>query len=254
MGILQTAERSTHLDPSENVVFQRHLIAYKEAAKIISGTVLEIGSGEGFGISELAPFADRFVAVDKYEPPIAEEIKEKHNITFLKSEVPPLKEIDSESVDFVITFQVIEHIHDDEFFLSEIRRVLKPDGKLVITTPNSLMSLTRNPWHIREYTIKELKDLLLIDFSSVNSLGVFGNDKVMHYYQENKESVRRIIRFDIFNFQYNMPRWMLKIPYDLLNRLNRNNLLEKGVDIKMEDYYISSADKGCIDLFYISEK
>ena len=53
MGILQTAERSTGLDPSENVVFQRHLVAYKEAAKIVSGTVLEIGSGEGYGIREL---------------------------------------------------------------------------------------------------------------------------------------------------------------------------------------------------------
>ena len=32
MGILQTAERSSHKDSSENVIFQRHLIAYKEAA------------------------------------------------------------------------------------------------------------------------------------------------------------------------------------------------------------------------------
>ena len=44
MGILQTAERSSHKDSSENVIFQRHLIAYKEAAKMISGTVLEVGS------------------------------------------------------------------------------------------------------------------------------------------------------------------------------------------------------------------
>ena len=57
MGILQTAERSSHLDPSENVIYQRHLVAYKEAAKMISGTVLEIGSGEGYGIMELAPIA-----------------------------------------------------------------------------------------------------------------------------------------------------------------------------------------------------
>ena len=35
MGILQTAERSSNLDPSENVIFQRHLIAYKEAAKLV---------------------------------------------------------------------------------------------------------------------------------------------------------------------------------------------------------------------------
>ena len=62
MGILQTAERSSHLDPSENVIYQRHLIAYKEAAKLVSGTVLEVGSGEGYGIMELAPKADHYIA------------------------------------------------------------------------------------------------------------------------------------------------------------------------------------------------
>ena len=35
---MQTAERSSHLDPSENVIFQRHMIAYKQAAKLINGT------------------------------------------------------------------------------------------------------------------------------------------------------------------------------------------------------------------------
>ena len=54
---IQTAERSSHLDPSENVIFQRHMIAYKQAAKLINGTVLEIGCGEGYGISELAKYA-----------------------------------------------------------------------------------------------------------------------------------------------------------------------------------------------------
>ena len=54
MSIIQTAERSSKKDPSENVIFQRHLIAYKEAAKLIDGTVLELGSGEGYGIFELA--------------------------------------------------------------------------------------------------------------------------------------------------------------------------------------------------------
>ena len=51
-SIIQTAERSSHLDPSENVIFQRHLIIYIEASKLISGTVLEIGSGEGYGVYE----------------------------------------------------------------------------------------------------------------------------------------------------------------------------------------------------------
>ena len=53
MVILQTAERSTHLDSSENVIYQRHLVAYKQASKLIHGTVLEIGTGTGMGTPEL---------------------------------------------------------------------------------------------------------------------------------------------------------------------------------------------------------
>ena len=126
MGILQTAERSSHLDPSENVIYQRHVIAYKEAAKIIKGTVLEIGSGEGFGITELAPNTEHYIAVDKYNTFISKELQANNKITFIQTEVPPLKEIEDNSVDFVVSFQVIEHIKDDEQFLHEIHRVLKP--------------------------------------------------------------------------------------------------------------------------------
>ena len=91
MGILQTAERSTKLDPSENVIFQRHLIAYKEAAKLIKGTVLEIGSGEGYGIKELAPLAEKYIAVDKYNSHIEEDFKLKNNISFVQAEHEPNK-------------------------------------------------------------------------------------------------------------------------------------------------------------------
>ena len=65
-SILQTAERSSKLDPSENVIFQRHLIAYKECVNLISGTVLEIGSGEGYGVKELSPKSQKYIAIDNY--------------------------------------------------------------------------------------------------------------------------------------------------------------------------------------------
>ena len=47
MSIIQTAERVSHKELSDNFVFQRSLLAYEEAAKIVSGTVLEIGTGSG---------------------------------------------------------------------------------------------------------------------------------------------------------------------------------------------------------------
>lgn len=258
MGILQTAERSTHLDSSENVVFQRHLVAYKEAAKIISGTVLEIGSGEGYGIKELASLTDKFIAVDKYETMIPKAFKKKNNVTFIQTEVPPLTSIENSSVDFVVTFQVIEHINDDEFFLSEIKRVLRPGGKLIMTTPNSLMSLTRSPWHIREYNPEQMKVLVRSVFQNVELLGVFGNEKIMDYYQKNKEAVAKITRWDVLKMQYWLPAWILQIPYDILNRFNRHNLQDNNEalvnSIRHTDYLIDASNKNCLDHFVIATK
>ncbi len=258
MGILQTAERSSHLDPSENVIFQRHLIAYKEAAKFISGTVLEVGSGVGYGIMELAPKADNYIAVDKYDTEISDKLSLENNITFIKTEVPPLKGIKDNSVDFVVTFQVIEHIEDDKMFLQEIYRVLKPGGKMILTTPNSIMSLTRNPWHTREYNPEEMEEVLKSSFDDYELKGVFGNDKVMDYYNKNKESVRKITRFDILNLQHWLPRWLLQIPYDILNRFNRHSLQDNNEGIVNSlvytDYLIANSNSECLDHFCIATK
>ena len=255
---MQTAERSSHLDPSENVIFQRHMIAYKEASKFISGTVLEIGCGEGYGISELVKFSEKYIGVDKFDTFISEEIKKNNDIVFHKMEIPPLLNIEANSIDFVVTFQVIEHIQDDHYFLKEIFRVLKPGGKLLLTTPNKLMSLSRNPWHIREYTPFEMKDILSKYFAKTQVNGVYGNDLVMEYYKKNKESVKKITRFDIFNFQYILPRWILQVPYDILNRFNRKKLKSDNENVvslvKVDDYSILDSTENCLDYFCIATK
>ena len=86
----------------------------------------------------------------------------------------------------MITFQVIEHIKKDHLFIQEVKRILKPGGKLIIATPNILMSLTRNPWHVREYTPAQFDTLLSRYFRSVEKYGVFGNEKIMTYYEKTK--------------------------------------------------------------------
>lgn len=256
MGI-QTAERVSHQDQSDNYVFQRSILAYKEAAKIVSGKVLEIGTGSGYGVDVISPEAEKFTTIDKFECGL--DLSEYENVEFKQMNVPPFTGLEDNSFDFVITFQVIEHIQKDKDFVSEIYRVLKPGGKLIVTTPNIKTSITRNPWHIREYTIQQLKSLLeSVSFKNVQDLGVFGNEKVMAYYEENKKSVQKITRWDIFNLQYRLPRWMLQIPYDILNRRNRKKLLAENTDlttnIQMEDYSIAKAKDQCFDLFYIAEK
>lgn len=254
---MQSAERVSQHDASDNYVFQRSILAYHKAAELVSGDVLEIGTGMGYGIGVVAPSAEHFTTIDKSQPDPAlyEGIG---NVEFRQITVPPLTGIASESCDYVISFQVIEHIKDDACLIREVHRVLRPGGKFIVSTPNRLMSLTRNPWHIREYTPKEFSTLLGHSFPSVEALGVCGNDKVMEYYENNRLSVRRIMKYDILRLQYNLPRWMLRWPYDVMNRRNRRKLLSTNtsitVSIRMDDYFFAPADERCFDLFYIAEK
>lgn len=254
MAHLQTAERVS-TEASDNFVFQRSLLAYHEAAKRISGEVLEIGTGSGYGIEILSPKAQRFVTIDKHRPEgLTQEVE------FLQAKVPPLP-FQDESFDFVVSFQVIEHIPKDETFLKEVHRVLRKGGKFIVTTPNAPMSLTRNPWHVREYTAEELTSLMQsenVGFQQVEMLGVSGNEKVMDYYEKNREGVRRITRFDIFDLQHRLPRQLLQIPYDLLNRFNRRKLLKENqsltTSILMSDYRVEKVSPQSFDLFFIAQK
>ena len=253
MAKVTTAERVSR-EQSDNYVFQRSLLAYHKAAELIEGNVLEIGTGEGYGAEVLAPHTMRFITIDKTTP---ERLYQAANVEFVEAAVPPIP-AENNSFDYVVSFQVIEHIKRDFDFVREVHRVLKPGGKFIVTTPNAPMSLTRNPWHVREYRPEELTNMLECHFSQVEPMGVFGNEKVMEYYEKNRRSVQRITRFDVLRLQYILPRFMLQLPYDILNRINRRRLLKKNreltTSIAMDDYYIAPVGSDCFDLFYIATK
>ncbi len=253
--MIQTAERvSTQL--SDNYVYQRSLLAYHYAANIIHGNVLEIGTGEGYGIEMISSKATQFTTVDQFVKNI--DFTKYSNVQFKQITVPPFTGLMDDTYDFVITFQVIEHIENDLEFLKEIYRVLKPGGKLIVSTPNILTTLTRNPWHVREYKHNELTKLSNSVFLSTETLGTYGNETIMNYYNKNKEAIKKITRFDIFNLQYLLPRRLLQIPYDLLNRYNRKKLLSSNYSltsgIKMSDFSIAPVNDQCLDLYYICTK
>lgn len=251
---LQTAERVSARDASDNFVFQRSILAYYKATELVSGRVLEIGTGMGYGVEVVAPAAERFITVDKSQ---AYSVDLPSNTEFRQMTVPPLDFAD-ESFDYVISFQVIEHIKRDRDFAKEVSRVLRKGGSFIVSTPNAPMSLTRNPWHVREYRAEELRQLLAPHFESVEMLGVEGNEKVMAYYEKNREGVRRITRFDPLDLQHRLPRWMLQLPYDLLNRLNRRRLLSQNSDlttsITRDDYHIGPVTECSFDLYFIARK
>lgn len=253
MKKMQTAERVS-TEASDNYVFQRSLLAYRHAAAMVHGDVLEIGTGTGYGIQLLAPHARRFITVDKSMP---RSVRQNARTDFYLMEVPPIG-FESGSFDCVVCFQVIEHIAGDIEFVREVVRVLRPGGRFIVTTPNAPMSLTRNPWHVREYYVEVLQALLGSCFERVESFGITGNERVQAYYLRNRESVQRLTRWDIFDLQHRLPRRLLQLPYDWLNRRNRRKLLLEEPDataaIRMDDYQLEPYREECFDLFIVAEK
>lgn len=255
---IYTTEIASDSITSDNPIHQRLLKAYYAAIPYITGDLLEIGCGEGRGVEQLAPLANSYTALDKIGE-IVDQLQSKYpSYKFLQASIPPIKDLRDNSYDVIVTFQVIEHIKNDKLFLEEIYRLLKKGGKALITTPNIKMSLSRNPWHIREYTAKELEALCREVFEKVEVKGITGNKKVMEYYEMNKASVQKITRWDIFNLQYRLPAGMLRIPYEILNRLNRNKLNDDNdtlvAQIKHDDYSVSEDAERSLDLFVIVEK
>lgn len=257
MAFFKTEVTSDSLE-SDNPIHQRLLKPYIYVKDKIAGTVVEIGCGDGRGIDLLAPLSTRYIALDKNTSVIEKKKAAHPQLEVVEATIPPISQVADQTADIIISFQVIEHILDDTHFLEEVYRILKPGGKAYLTTPNIKLTLTRNPWHIREYTADELGRLAGAIFNEVEMLGVAGNERVMQYYQQNKESVARITRFDVLKLQQRLPSSLLKIPYEVMNRLNRNRLMSKNNQLVHglghEDYLISQVPDQSLDLLLVASR
>ncbi len=251
-----TAERVSEKNHFDNYLIQRHLFAYNYAASRICGTVMEIGCGEGYGYDLLKDKVDHYVGVDKAD--INSSAWQSDKADFFKMKAPLLKNIPSNIFDFIISFQVIEHIKNDTFFLHEIHRVLKKGGKLLLSTPNKKASFTRNPWHVREYEAAELAGKITPLFSSTEVYGVNASSNLKEYLIEHKAEVEKVLRWDLLKLEQRLPKAVLKIPYNIFNQLNKMMVYRKNEDrvnsIYKEDFLLGEALEDSLDLFVMADK
>lgn len=75
----------------------------------------------------------------------------------------------SESFDIVVAVEVLEHVEEDNRFVSEVSRVLKPEGSFLMTTPNGDWVENKNPDHKRHYLKMQLSGLLEKHFEDVTA-------------------------------------------------------------------------------------
>jgi len=144
--MIQTTEITSGDIASDNPIHQRLLFAYFKARSYVSGQLLDIGCGEGRGIHYLRDEVLSYTGIDK-NPEVLEVLKKQYpGNNFLEMNIPPFEGFAGEKFDTVVSFQVIEHIDNDDLFIEEIHRVLSKNGLAILSTPNIRMSLTRNPW------------------------------------------------------------------------------------------------------------
>ena len=137
--------------------------------------VLDVASGEGYGTALLAQVARSAVGVEIAPEAVdhAREAYKTNNLSFVVGDARSLPSPDA-TFDVVTSFETIEHFAEQQRFLSEIRRVLRPGGLLIISTPDrdnySPTESPANPFHVRELTREEFDALLRSYFAEVSVL------------------------------------------------------------------------------------
>ncbi len=154
-----------------------HWHRYAWAAQLANGRrVLDAACGEGYGSYVLSRHASSVVGVD-IDPKAITHARQKYqatNLTFEQADCTRLPLAD-DSVDMVVSFETLEHLAEQDALLAEFRRVLVPDGVLLLSSPDKKTYSDEtgydNPFHVRELYRDELEALLQRHFPAFRLYG-----------------------------------------------------------------------------------
>ena len=158
-----TGERLTTSYTGDTAIEHLHRYAFA-TAYVQDKVVLDIASGEGYGSNILARYAASVVGVDISEEAV-EHARRKYGAR-VRFEVGSVTAIPLEdaSVDVVISFETLEHISDHQGMMREIKRVLRPGGTAIISTPDkiyySIIPKQYNEYHLKELSKVQFEGLI----------------------------------------------------------------------------------------------
>lgn len=161
-------------DTQHMVNMSGYVWAARQLGPLEQRSILDLSCGTGYGTDYLGACAGRIVGIDCALNVVAKSRADypRANVAFLAMDGCALGFRDA-SFDCIVSQDTIEHIQDDHRFVSELTRVLKPNGMLIIFTPHGKgRGMTPNdPYHVREYTLEEFKALLTPHFSTIRWYG-----------------------------------------------------------------------------------
>jgi SAM-dependent methyltransferase len=168
--------------PNEAEVEFEHLHRYLLAAKLCAGkTTLDAASGEGYGAAILAAGGGLVTGVELDRPTVEAARRRYPAVTFVQADAAALPFEDGR-FEVVTSFETLEHVSEPTQMLDEFRRVLKPGGLLIVSTPDKTIYNRHlaepNPFHIHELEREEFHQALTARFRNVALYGqrvVFGS-------------------------------------------------------------------------------
>jgi SAM-dependent methyltransferase len=170
-----TGERTLPDVPEENYWFRRHLAVYEWIAERVRGlSVADLACGEGYGSDVLARSAREVVGVDA-NPEAHEHASARYVRGNLRFERALVESFEGPR-DAIVFLQTIEHIQDPGALLEGFAAAAPVS---YVSTPNRLMlappgaEKSDNPWHLREYTLAEYRELLEPHFAFIEIQGLF---------------------------------------------------------------------------------
>lgn len=143
-----------------------HCIRYHKAAEYIrpGDRVLDVACGQGYGSHILYSLskARSVIGIDLSDFSI--DYANAHYgrsdaVRFEVGDAQALSQIPDNSIDFITAFETIEHVPDPDAYLTQLKRVLKPSGRLMVCAPNNWVDETGkdpNPYHLHVYTWERL--------------------------------------------------------------------------------------------------
>lgn len=212
--------------------------------------VLEVGFGWGGG----APVLQQVPGI-RYEgievsPEAVEQAERNHGADEVRFRRYDGRRIpfDDASFDAVLSSHVLEHVEDPDGYLSEIKRVTRPGGTVVIVTPNGLHRVGpgERPWnrfHIKEYDGPAFEELFRRHFTDLELLGLDAEDELRAVELRRVARARKLARWDPLGLRYVIPEsLMFRVRKILDAAARRASKTPPGLTPSMEQVHMTTKD------------
>jgi SAM-dependent methyltransferase len=232
-----TGERVMTAEGGFNPTWQRHVAAYALAGEFLpEGRLLDLGCGVGHSFHLLAP--RETVGVDISAEALEGQDRETHVADMRSLPFP------DGSFSSVLSVQSLEHVPDPESVVSEVARVLRGDGVAMFVTPNRL-TLGRpdeiiDPYHYREFDSNELAELCSARFGDVKVLGLFGSERYMEIFDEERRKLDRVLAADPLRLRRLVPLKAKQRLYDSMLGRARRHEDPRAAAIEVGDFELRS--------------